>query len=150
MKVNNVNVNSKLFLTQNFNYDGERLMFELKEILNEFHFQHTGIAFIVDDEDEAIDKAFEWYNKIYISKINKAMNELDINNFSDHEIRIFLIGNRNLLVPELATKEEIENKLGREFDEDEWYDFSIFVDRFFEEVKESFITKIVEEYKSST
>lgn len=78
------------------------------------------------------------------------MNELDINNFSDHEIRVFLIGNRNLLVPELATKEEIENELGHEFDEDEWYDFSIFVDRFFEDVKESFITKIVVEYKSST
>lgn len=150
MKVNNVNVNSKLFLTQNFNYDGDGLMFELKEILDEFHFQHTGIAFVVDNEDQAIVRAFEWYNKIYISKKNKTMNKLDINNFSDHEIRVFLIGNRNLLVPELATKEEIENELGREFDEDEWYDFSIFVDRFFEDVKESFITKIVAEYKSST
>ncbi len=67
MKVNNVNVNSKLFLTQNFNYDGDRLMFELKEILDEFHFQHTGIAFIVDDEDEAIHRSFEWYNKIYLT-----------------------------------------------------------------------------------
>lgn len=73
---------------------------------------------------------------------------MDINNLTDFEILVFLKENRNLLVTELSKKEEIEDNLGREFTEEGWTDFNVYVDQFFKDVKEDFINKILEAYKN--
>ena len=75
------------------------------------------------------------------------MDKMNINYLTDFEILVYLRANRNILALSLATRTEVEKCFGREFTDDEWMDFSLFTDDFFEDISENFVTKLLEEFK---
>ncbi len=48
-----------------------------------------------------------------------------------------------------SIRKEVEKNFGREFTEDEWMDFSIFIQQFLEDILEDLVIKILEEFKST-